>query len=87
LPQIEDYANALRPMITLYAIFDQLSSDFAVGMDDEAVEASASRLAEVVSACQKSKDIHELLQKAEVTLDAEATVEWLQRGMSASEST
>jgi hypothetical protein len=68
-------------MITLYAIFEQLSSDFVVGMDDEAIEASASRLAEVVAACQKSKDIHELLVSAKVTLDHEEIVDYLQKGM------
>lgn len=81
LPQIEDFAKALRPMITLYAIFDQLSSDFVIGMDDEAVEASSSRLVEAVEACQKSSDIHELLQKAKVTLDHEEIYEYLQKGM------
>jgi len=81
LPQIDDFAKALRPMLTLYAIFDQLSSDFVVGMDDQAVEASASRLAEAAETCQKSKDIHELLQRAKVTLDHEEIIEYLQKGM------
>lgn len=81
LPQIDDFSKALRPMITLYALLDQLSSDFVVGMDDEAVEASSSRLAEVAEACQKSNNIHELLQKAKVTLDHEEIIEYLQKGM------
>ena len=81
LPQIDEFAKALRPMVTLYAIFDQLSSDFVVCMDDQAVEASASRLAEVVSTCQQSKDIHELLVSAKVTLDHEEIVDYLQKGM------
>ena len=81
LPQIDDFAKALRPMITLYAILEQLSSDFIVGMDDEAVEASATRLAELIDACQKSKSIHDLLQKAKVALDHEEIIEHLQKGM------
>lgn len=81
LPQIDDFAKALRPMITLYAIFDQLSSDFVVGMDDEAVDASATRLAEAADACLKSNNIHELLQKAKVTLDHEEIIDAFQKGM------
>jgi hypothetical protein len=81
LPQIDDFANALRPMITLYAILDQLSSDFVVNMSDEVVEASAARLAETIEACQKSRSIHDLLQKAKATLDHEEIIEELQKGM------
>jgi hypothetical protein len=81
LPQIEDFAKALRPMITLYAILDQLSSDFVVNMNDEIVDASAARLAETIFSCQKSKSIHDLLEKAKVTLDHEEIIEELQKGM------
>ena len=81
LPQIDDFAKALRPMITLYAILDQLSSDFVVNMNDEVVEASAARLAETIEACQKSKSIYDLLQKAKVTIDHEEIIEELQKGM------
>jgi hypothetical protein len=81
LPQIDDFAKALRPMITLYAILDQLSSDFVVIMNDEVVEASAARLAETIEACQRSRSIHDLLQRAKVTLDHEEIIEELQKGM------
>jgi hypothetical protein len=81
LPQIDDFANALRPMITLYAIFDQLSADFVVNMSDEAVAESAARLTYKIEGCQKATGIYELLEKAKVALDHEAIIEELQRGM------
>jgi hypothetical protein len=78
---IDDFANALRPFIVFYAMMDQLSLDFTPTLDDEAVEEAATRLAEVIETCQKSKDIHELLEKAKVTLSHSEIMNELQRGM------
>ena len=66
-------------MITLYAILEQLSSYFVVGVDDEVFDANSSRLAFLIDACQKSKSIHDLLQKAKVTHDHEAIIDHLQK--------
>ena len=78
---INDFANALRPFIVFYAIMDQLSLDFTPTLDDEAVEEAATRLVEVIESCQKSKDIHELLKKAKVSLSHSEIMNELQRGM------
>mmetsp|Transcript_23735 Transcript_23735/g.33161 ORF Transcript_23735/g.33161 Transcript_23735/m.33161 type:complete len:759 (-) Transcript_23735:372-2648(-) len=81
LPQIDEYASALRPMITLYAILDQLSAGFIVEMADEKIEECVSQLVKTVEACQRCKTIHELLQKANIGLDQERIIEELQKGL------
>jgi len=78
---IDDFGSAMRPMIVYYAIMDQLSSDFAPDHDDEKIEECANRLVEVIEACQKSKSIHELLEKAQITLSHDQIISELQRGM------
>ncbi len=78
---IDDFGSALRPMIIYYAIMDQLSSDFAPNHDDEKIEECANHLVEVIEACQKSKSIHELLEKAKITLSHDQIINELQRGM------
>lgn len=78
---IDDFGSAMRPMIMYYAIMDQLSSDFAPNHDDEKIEECANRLVEVIERCQKSKNIHELLKNAKVTLSHNEIINELQRGM------
>eukprot|EP00531_Pseudo-nitzschia_arenysensis_P008909 CAMPEP_0116130354 /NCGR_PEP_ID=MMETSP0329-20121206/8425_1 /TAXON_ID=697910 /ORGANISM="Pseudo-nitzschia arenysensis, Strain B593" /LENGTH=1905 /DNA_ID=CAMNT_0003624707 /DNA_START=271 /DNA_END=5988 /DNA_ORIENTATION=+ len=78
---IDDFGSALRPMIIYFAIMDQLSSDFAPNHDDEKIEECSNRLVGVIEACQKSKSIHELLEKAKITLSHEQIINELQRGM------
>lgn len=62
---IEEYSNALRPMLTLYVVFDQLSKEFVLG-DDEGTEESSERLAAKLESCYKAEGIQELLQIAEI---------------------
>mmetsp|Transcript_37080 Transcript_37080/g.41421 ORF Transcript_37080/g.41421 Transcript_37080/m.41421 type:complete len:1925 (+) Transcript_37080:80-5854(+) len=78
---INDFGNAMRPMIVYYAILDQLSSDFTPNCDDVSIEECASRLVEVIESCQKSKSIHELLEIAKITSTHEEIINELQRGM------
>merc|ERR1712127_895593 len=63
---IDEYSTALRPMLTLYAVFDQLSKEFVLG-DDEGVEESSERLAAKLESCYKAEDVQKLLQIAEIT--------------------
>jgi len=79
--EIEDYAKALRPMITLYATLDQLSKGFTFQMDDENIETCSQQVASVVEACQKAKDIRHLISLAKITLDDTSIVEELEAGM------
>jgi hypothetical protein len=78
---IEDFGKALRPLVVYYAMMDQLSSDFTPNMDDVAIEDCANRLLEVIESCQKAKNVHELLEKAKITLPPEEMIHELNRGM------
>ena len=80
---IDDFGSAMRPMVVFYAIIDQLSSDFAPNQDDEKIEECGNRLVDVIRTCQKSKSIHELLEKAKITMSHEKIINELQRGMMA----
>jgi hypothetical protein len=81
LLKIDDFANALRPMITLYAIFDYMSLVYVPDMTDEMIKESAEGLVKHVEDCQKAKGIHDLLRKAGVKLDNDSIIEELQKGM------
>jgi len=78
---ITDFGSAMRPMIVYYAMMEQLSSDFVPDHDDEIIEECANRLVKVIESCQRSKSIHELLEKAKITLSHEEIINELQRGM------
>jgi hypothetical protein len=79
--KIDDFALALRPMITLYAILDKLSSVFVVNMSDELVEQSVAQVVQKVEDCLKTKDIHELLIVAGVDMDHDQIMEEVQKGL------
>jgi hypothetical protein len=81
LLKIDDFANALRPMITLYAIFDYMSLVYVPNMTDEMIKEGAEGLVKHVEDCQKAKGIHDLLRKAGVKLDNDRIIEELQKGM------
>jgi len=81
LPKMEDFAKALRPMITLYAILDELSAVFVLNMSDESVEQSAARVVKKTEDCHGAKSITELLRKANVSMDHDRIIEELQKGM------
>lgn len=66
---LQDYTTALQPMLTFYAVLDQISKDFVLGMEDEKVEESAERIVYVVGQCQKADDMKSLLSATGVTLD------------------
>jgi len=66
---INEYSVALRPMITMYAMFDQLSKEFVVNNDDECTDLSSGRLASKLEECYKASDIQDLLHVANVAMD------------------
>jgi hypothetical protein len=78
---IDDFRDALRPMIVYYAMMDQLSNDFVLNMDDVKVEECSERLVQVIEGCHRAKSIHDLLRKAKVTLDHDEIIDELQKGM------
>lgn len=77
---IDDYGQALRPMITLYAVFDQLSKEFVVNHDDESTEASSERLAEKLETCYKASNIEDLLQIADITMSRDLICKYFEKG-------
>lgn len=77
---IEEYSNALRPMITLYAMFDQLSKEFVVNNDDECTEESSERLAAKMESCYKADDIQELLRVADINLGNDVICKYFEKG-------
>lgn len=83
LPNIDDFALSLRPMITLYIILDTVSSYYVQSMTDEMVEEAAGFLVKRVEECQRAKSLAELLRKANVQLDNIRILEELQKGMMA----
>jgi E3 ubiquitin-protein ligase UBR4 len=78
---INDFQHALRPMITFYAMMEQLSAEFSLNMEDVAIRQGAERLARSIEDCVRCKDIHQLLATAKVTMASEALLELLQKGM------
>lgn len=82
-PSVEDFQNAIRPMVTLYAIMDQVSAEYtpSMSMNDAMVDESVHRVVNTINECQRSSDIHELLQVAKVTMDHNEIIELLQKGM------
>jgi len=80
-PTVEDFRHALRPMIIYYAIMDQLSSEFCLTMDDVQIQESAERMATVITECQRSRSIQELFRRANVTMNHDDIIAYLQKGM------
>ena len=74
------YSEALRPMITLYAIFDQLSKEFTVNDDDERTEAASERLADKLESCYKSGDIEDLLRIADIGMSHDVICKYFEKG-------
>ena len=77
---IENYSKALRPMITLYAILDQLSKDFTVNNDDESTKESSECLADKLEMCHKADSIQELLRVAEVSDGNDVICKYFEKG-------
>ena len=78
---IEEYGRALRPMITLYAIFDQVSKAFTLNMEDDKIETCSQQIVSTIEACQQAKDIRSLISLAKITLDDTTIIEELEAGM------
>ncbi|KAL7467259.1 hypothetical protein ACHAXS_007506 [Conticribra weissflogii] len=77
---INEYSVALRPMITLYATFDQLSKEFVLNNDDESTDLSSGRLASKLEECYKASSIHDLLHVADIAMDQNEICKIFERG-------
>jgi E3 ubiquitin-protein ligase UBR4 len=82
-PTVEDFQNALRPMIMFYAIMDQISAEYtsSMSMQDVKIDEACQRMVATINDCQRSRSIHELFRKARVTMDHSEIIELLQKGM------
>ena len=78
---LDDYAKALRPMITLYAILDQLSKEFAPRMDDEGIDDCAQRLVTAIETCLGAENIQVLMEKAKVNMETSKILEEIATGI------
>ena len=77
---IEEYSTDLRPMITLYAVFDQLSKEFVVNNNDESTEESSERLAAKLDSCYKADNIQELLRVAGINVGSDVICKYFEKG-------
>ena len=66
---LEQYAKALRPMITLFIVFDHLAKDFAVGMNDDVIDQSSVTLAGMFESCQRAENLGALLRIGNLPID------------------
>ena len=78
---IELYSKAIRPMVTFYAVIDQVSKDFSLEMSDQDVEASASKLVGVVESCYNAENVSALLSTANISLDHTTIIEEIEIGI------
>ena len=67
-------------MLTLYAVFDQLSKEF-VAKDDEVTEESSERLATKLESCYKAVDIQHLIQIAEIDAGNDVICKYFEKGV------
>lgn len=78
---LEDYAVALRPMITFYAVLGSLSKEFVVNDTDENTLGASERLASKLESCLKASNIVDLLDLAEITMDHDVICKHFERGL------
>jgi hypothetical protein len=58
----EDAATALRPLLTLFGILDQMAHGFTPTMDDVSVAESTERIVHIVERCGKARGLCELME-------------------------
>ncbi len=83
---LEDYVNALRPMLTFYAIMNEISSAFVQNMEEEKVEECAERIVHVVGLCQKAENVNALLGVTNIKLDKSKILEEIIIGVKSANS-
>lgn len=76
----DSYSDALRPLITLYTIFDHLSREFIVNNDDVRTKESSERLATKLEFCHKANNIQELLKVAEIHEELDTICKLYEKG-------
>jgi len=77
---IEEYSRDLRPLLTLYVLFGELSKEFVANKDDEGNEESSERLAAKLEDCYKSNNIYDLLDIAGINMDHGAICRAFEKG-------
>jgi hypothetical protein len=78
---LEHYSGSLRPMITLYAIFNSLSKEFVANDTDENTQGASERLASSLESCHKAICIEDLLDAAEITMDHDVICKYFEKGL------
>lgn len=78
---VEDFQNVLRPMLTLFVIFETVSTSYHGQMDDVQIQEASESLVRIVEKCLGCKNIHELLGLANTNLEGGELVDLLQKGM------
>ena len=66
---LDQYAKALRPMITLFIVLDHLAANFAAGMTDETIDQCSDALAKVFESCQRAENLTALLRIGNIPID------------------
>ena len=78
---IEDQSLALRPMIILFAILDEISEAIDINICDEKIASSAEKVARKVEKCNKAKNIQDLIQNAQIPLENIEIMSEFKKGM------
>jgi hypothetical protein len=68
---LDQYSVALRPMITMFIVLDQLAQAFAVCMNDDAIDQSSVILADVFESCHRAENLETLLRMGNLPIDKE----------------
>ena len=80
--RLDEYSNALRPMITMFIILDNLARVFAAGSTDDVIDQSSIIIGDVVESCQRVEDLDKLLSLGSITMDKEKIFEAFNQGLS-----
>jgi hypothetical protein len=78
---LDEFSMVLRPMLTLFAAFDNLSSHYHGQMDDMAIHTAAESLVTAVETCLKCKNLRELMGYVKVTLPDIELLQLLELGI------
>ena len=78
---VDDFQSVLRPLLTLFAIFEAVSAEYHGQMDDVQMQEASERLVRVIEQSLRCKNIHELITLAKANLSGDEMVALLQKGM------
>ena len=78
---VANYRHSLRPMLTFFALMEQLSVVFSSSMEEGSICDHAEKLAKTAEDCLRCKNIDELLARAKVDLDPQEIVDLVKSGL------